>query len=172
MIKSPRLTIGNIDESQAQQIAETVNDGNDMTAYLKTLPEDAVQNALQDRDGLLNFVQSFASSRNSSDMKRFGAWNQANELIAYVGIKSWSSKTPELQITVAQNYQRQGYGTEFLQTLLPWLFQNSDIRFFIYRLRKDNIPSEKIVHHLGGILQEPQSAFERLTLKTYRIYPE
>lgn len=119
MIKSPRLTIRSIDESQAQKIMETVNDGNDMTAYLKTLPEDAVQSAFQDMDGLFNFVQSLVSLRNSPDIKRFGAQNPDNELVAYVGITGWSSKTPELQITVAQNYQRLGYGTEFLQFLLP-----------------------------------------------------
>ena len=171
MIKSPRLTIRSIDESQAQKIMETVNDGNDMTAYLKALPEDAVQSAFQDMDGLFNFVQSLVSLRNSPDIKRFGAWNQDNELVAHVGITGWSSKTPELQITVAQNYQRLCYGTEFLQSLLPRLFQSFDIRFFVYRLRKDNIPSEKIAHRLDGILQEPHSALERLALKTYHIYP-
>ncbi len=171
MLKSNRLVIREIDEFLALQISETVNDGDDITAYLETLPEKAVQDSLQDMQSVLDFAQSLSALRNSSDIKRYGAWNQVGELIAYVGLIYWSTGTPELQITVAKANQQLGYGKEFLQALLPWLFQHFDVKYFIYRVRNNNIPSEKIVQSLGGIRQEPQSALEKLILKTYRIYP-
>ena len=83
---------------------------------------------------------------------------------------SWSTGTPELQITVAESQRRCGYATEFLQCLLPWIFQNSDTEYIVYRLRKGNDPSEKIVQRLGGVLQEPKSKLEALTIATYHVY--
>lgn len=85
---------------------------------------------------------------------------------------SWSTGTPELQITVTKSQRRRGYATECLQSLIPWLFQNEDFAYIVYRLRKDNVASEKIVRQLGGVQQEPKSKLEAMTITTYFIYPE
>jgi len=170
VLKSNRLVIQEIDEALALQVSETVDDRDDITEYLAALPEKAVQDSLLDMQSVLDFVQSLSSIRNSNDIKRYGAWNQAGELIAYVGLICWNTGTPELQITVAKAYQQLGYGKEFLHALLPWLFQRFDVKYFVYRVRNNNIPSEKIVQSLGGIRQEPKSALENLILQTYRIY--
>lgn len=172
MFETNRLVIEEINDTLARQIIGDGDDGNDITSYLEALPENAVQDAIHDTDGVLSFVQSLAALRDSSDIRHYGAWNRVKEPVAHIGITSWSSKTPELQITVVKEHRHLGYGHEFLQALIPWLFQNFDIQFFVYRLRKDNIPSEKIVQSLGGVLQEPRSALEQLTLKTYYIYPD
>lgn len=172
MPKTDRLIICEIGQADAQQFLASVNDGNEMTDYLNALPEDAVQSALQDTNAVLDFVRMLASLRNESDMKRYGAWNRAGELVACVGLTSWSSGTPELQITVAEAQRRCGYATEFLQCLLPWLFQNSDAEYIVYRLRKGNDPSGKIVQRLGGVRQEPKSKLEALTIVTYHVYPK
>lgn len=171
MLRSDRLVIREIDEPLALQISETVSDEDDVATYLSSLPEKAVQDSFQDIQSVLNFVQSLSAARDSTDVRRYGAWTRDEVLIAYVALANWDTNTPEVQITVAAPYQHLGYGKEFLQTLFPWLFQNFNVRHFIYRVRTNNTPSEKIVLALGGIKQEPQSALEELILKTYHIYP-
>lgn len=171
MPKTDRLIIREIGQADAQQFLASVNDGNEMTDYLNALPEDAVQSALQDTNAVLDFVRMLASLRNKEDMKQYGAWNRKGELVACAGLTSWSTGTPELQITVADAHRRCGYATEFLQCLLSWLFQNNNLQYVVYRLRKGNEPSEKIVRRLGGVWQEPKSKLEALTIATYFIYP-
>ena len=169
MIESPRLSIRKIDEAQVQQIAETIDDDTATTSYLQSLPEDVLQDIFQDSQAILDFIQSLTSLRNSSDTRQYGAWTHEGELVAYAGLTSWSSETPELQLIVAKEYQNCGYGTEFMQYLIPWLFQHKHIKFFVYRLRKDNTFSERIVQKLDGILQKPHSRLEEMTIKTYHI---
>lgn len=169
MIKSPRLNIRKIDEKQAQLITKTAIDENVTVSYLQSLPEDVIQDIFQDTQAALNFIQSLTSLRDSKDMRHYGAWTQEGELVAYAGLTSWSSETPELQLIVAKDHQNCGYGTEFMQYLIPWLFQHKHIKFFVYRLRKDNTFSEKIVQKLDGILQKPHSRLEEMTIKTYHI---
>ena len=171
MPETDRLIIREIDQADAQQFLATTSDGEEMTSYLNLLPEDVVQNALQDMNAVLDFVHILTATRNENDMKRYGAWNRAGELVACVGLTSWSTRTPELQITVADSQRCCGYATECLQCLLPWLLQNGDVDYIVYRLRKDNRPSEKIVRRLGGVLQEPKSKLEAMTITTYFIYP-
>lgn len=171
MLRSGRLVIREIDEPLALQISETVSDEDDVATYLSSLPEQIVQDSLQDMQSVLNLVQSLSAARDSTDVRRYGAWTRDEVLIAYVALTNWSTGTPEVQITVAAPYQHLGYGREFLQALLPWLFQRFNVRHFVYRIRINNTPSEKIVLALGGIKQEPQSALEKLILKTYHIYP-
>ena len=170
MLETDRLIIHEISQADIQQFLALDSDGDEMTSYLNALPEDVVQDALQNTNAVLDFVRMLASLRDESDMKRYGAWNRAGDLIACVGLTSWSTGTPELQITVAESQRRCGYATEFLQCLLPWIFQNSDTEYIVYRLRKGNDPSEKIVQRLGGVLQEPKSKLEALTIATYHVY--
>lgn len=143
-----------------------------MSTYLNALPEDSVKDAMQDVSAVLEFVYTLTVTRNESDMKQHGVWNQAGEIVAHVGLTSWSTWTPELQITVTESQRCHGYATECLQSLIPWLFQNDNVKYIVYRLCKDNVPSEKIVRQLGGVQQEPKSKLEAMTITTYFIYPE
>ena len=172
MPESNRLIICEIGQADAQQFLDTVGDTEDMSTYLNALPEDAVQDAMQDLNAVLDFVHTLAATRNVSDMKQYGVWNQDGEMVAHVGLTSWSTGTPELQITVAESQRRRGYATECLQYLIPWLFQNGDLAYIVYRLRKDNVVSEKIVRQLGGVQQDPKSKLEAMTIATYFIYPK
>lgn len=126
---------------------------------------------MQNTNAVLDFVCMLATLRDKESMKQYGAWNRNGKLVACAGLTSWSTGTPELQITVADDHRRCGYATEFLQCLLPWLFQNNNLQYVVYRLRKDNEPSEKIVRRLGGVWQKPKSKLEVLTIAIYFIYP-
>lgn len=171
VLQTDRLVICEIDRADAQRFLTSADDGDEMTGYLNALPEDVVQDALQNTSDVLDFACMLAALRDKEDMKQYGAWNRKSELVACAGLTSWDTGTPELQITVADGHRRCGYATEFLQFLLPWLFQNNNLQYVVYRLRKDNEPSEKIVRRLGGVWQEPKSKLEALTIATYFIYP-
>ncbi len=172
MLETDRLIICEIDKAGAQQFLDLAGDEEDMPTYLNALPKDSVKDAMQDMSAVLAFVHTLAATRNESDMKQYGVWNQAGEMVAHVGLTSWSTGIPELQITVAESQRRLGYATECLRSLIPWLFQNYNVKYIVYRLRKDNVPSEKIVRQLGGVHQEPKSKLEAMTITTYFIYPE
>ena len=58
-----------------------------------------------------------------------------------------------------------------LSNFLPWLFEHESIDYFVFRLRINNVASEKIAIRLGGEFQNPCSRIEELTVKTYYIYP-
>jgi len=171
MLETDRLVIHAIGQADAQQFLDSVNDEDEMTPYLNALPEDAVQDAMQDLNVVLDFIRSLSPTQDEGDIKRYGAWTRDGELVACMNLKSWETGTPELQITVSESHRRQGYATEFLQCLLPWVFQNSDVKYIVYRLRRNNEASRKIVEQMGGVYQEPRNKLEALTIATYHIYP-
>ena len=169
LLETDRLQIREVDASIERQVSESVHDGDDMTDFLKAIPTEQMQDAIADSDDVLAFVKSLIASRMASDIIRYGAWDRVGELVAYIGVFDFSSGAPELQISVIQEHPGKGYATEFLMALVPYLFQQFDIDRVVYRLRANNVASEKIVLKLGGILQKPCSKVEELTVKTYHI---
>ena len=90
--------------------------------------------------------------------------------IAYVGVSGMNVPTPEIQITVADGHRGLGYGKEMLQSVLTWLFENTEKDIFLYRIIADNNVSEKLVRSIGGVFREPKYDIERATVKTYEIH--
>ena len=170
LFETERLVIREADEATEQQLADVKNEELSAETLFNGLPEEAVSEAIKDTASVIAFVQSIVASRDSKDKKRFGAWDREGNLVAYAGASSWSTGAPELQITVAPEYQRQGYATEFLSALIPWALQNYELDHFIYRHLADNLKSGRLVTKLGGVLQEPTSKIEELTTRTYFIY--
>jgi len=90
-------------------------------------------------------------------------------LVAYVGLSNVTTEVSELQIMVMREHQGNGYATELLTALIPYLFKKYSFDRIVYRLRANNVPSEKLVKKLGGVIQKPNSVIEELTVKTYHI---
>ena len=101
MLQTDRIMIREMDQTDAQQFLNSVDDEDEMTGYLNALPEDVVQDALRNTNAVLDFVRTLSALRNKEDMKQYGAWNRKGELVACAGLTIWSTGTPELQITVA-----------------------------------------------------------------------
>ena len=120
-------------------------------------------------DKIIGFVKEFSSSRNSEGMLHFVGRVDEKE-IAYVGVSGMNVPTPEIQITVADGYRGLGYGKEMLQSVLTWLFENTEKDIFLYRIIADNNVSEKLVRSIGGVFREPKYDIERATVKTYEIH--
>ena len=170
LFKTDRLTIREADDGTEKRAAAVNNEDLSAETLFSTIQDEAVAEAIKDTEAVLAFVRSLVASRDSTDKKRFSAWDRTGDLVAYAGATSWSTGAPELQITVMPEFQGQGYATEFLSALIPWAFQNYDLDHFIYRHLVDNVRSGRLVAKLGGVLQEPNSPIEGLTSKTYFIY--
>ena len=140
-----------------------------MTAFMQSIPENVLQEAIADSDQVLAFVKAIATAHTTKDIVRFGAWTYEDDLIAYVGLSNVSTEVSELQIIVMREHQGEGYATELLTALIPYLFKKYSFDRIVYRLRANNIPSEKLINKLGGVIQKPNSMIEELTVKTYNI---
>ena len=170
LFETERLIVKETDEKAEQQLADTKKEALSAESLFIGLPEKAMSEAIEDTAAVITFVQNLAASRNIKDKKHFGAWDRSGNLVAYAGASSWSTGVPELQITVAPEYQRQGYATEFLSALIRWAFQNYELDYFIYRHLANNLISGRLAMKLGGVLQLPSNKIEELTIKTYFIY--
>ena len=91
-------------------------------------------------------------------------------LLSYVGVSGMNVPTPEIQITVADGHRGLGYGKEMLQSVLTWLFENTEKDIFLYHIIADNNVSEKLVRSIGGVFREPKYDIERATVKTDEIH--
>ena len=169
LLETERLRIKEVDEEIAKRVSENINDGEDMTSFMKSIPESVLKEAIADSNQVLAFVKAIASAHMTKDVIRFGAWTHADELIAYVGLSNVSTEVSELQIMVMREHQGEGYATELLTALIPYLFKKYGFDRIVYRLRTNNIPSEKLINKLGGVIQKPNSRIEELTVKTYHI---
>ena len=89
-------------------------------------------------------------------------------MIGYISLTNYTSQLPDLQIELAPAYQGQGYGYEFLSSLIDHLFATGYTRFR-YAVMPNNKASIALVEKAGGRLQEPVSEAERLLLRTYHI---
>ena len=58
---------------------------------------------------------------------------------------------------VMREHQGDGYATELLTALIPYLFKKYSFDRIVYRLQANNVPSEKLVKKLGGVIQKPNS---------------
>ena len=171
ILETDRLHIREIDKSLAQRIMDSVFDDEEFDAYHDALPAAVIQDAMEDVDSVMAFITSLTSVLESNDRKQFGAWNQADELVACACVVDWSTATPILEVSVLKEYQRQGIASEFLAALTSWMSGNRNIDHFVYRLRIENLPSEKTILRLGGQLQKPKSKIEELNVKTYWLFP-
>ena len=73
MLQTDRIMIREMSQTDAQQFLNSVDDGDEMTGYLNALPEDVVQDALQNTNAVLDFVRTLSSLRDKGDMKQYGA---------------------------------------------------------------------------------------------------
>ena len=117
------------------------------------------------------FVSEMASTRSTKGMLHF-VGRADDKDIAYIGVTGMDKRTPEVQITVAEHYRRQGYGREMLAATIQWLFENTGKEVFLYRTIVGNTGSEELVHSIGGVLRPAGNKLEMVMVKTYEIQPD
>ena len=125
----------------------------------------------QDQESVSALLTRFSNSIGDGNSEIFGAWKE-DTLIGFIALVNGESGTPELQIEIAPSFQNNGYGFEFLNALLIYLFENKEYKYIRYTVMPNNNPSISLVDHIGAILQSPKSEAERLLIRTYHITKE
>ena len=144
-LKTNRLTISEVTYEESTKISAKIG-GDSINEFLATLTENDVAIIFRDQEAV-------------SDL-------------GFIAIVNSESGTPELQIEIAPEFQNKGYGFEFLDALLKYLFEKNDFEYIRYTVLPNNKPSISLVNHIGASLQEPKSEAERLLICTYHITKE
>ena len=172
LLHTKRLVVYRSERSVATDLENKVLP---MTAIPRALTDDALKRLLDESSPEEVVAQMKATfdlieqSLLCEDREYYAAYLPDGALVGVAGFSDTHGETPEAHITVDIPYQRQGYGKELLSELLPLYLEKPSCKHILYRLRTNNVPSEKLVLSLGGELQPPASIVEALIIKTYHI---
>ncbi len=169
-LKTNRLTISEVTYEESTKISAEIG-GDSVNEFLATLTENDVAIIFRDQDAVSDLLTRFSNSIGDGNSEIYGAWKDG-ELIGFIAIVNGESGTPELQIEIAPEFQNKGYGFEFLDALLNYLFEKNDFEYIRYTVLPNNKPSISLVNHIGASLQKPKSEAERLLICTYHITKE
>ena len=172
MIKTERLEIREIDNETAYLIEHNSENNEDKTYDFSSFMHEIVQDNGFGVDEILEIIQVLAKviKRDSNNSMIFGAYDSENNLIACARFYNSQSNTPEISITVDKPYRQNGYATEFLTSLLQYMFKIRNDEYYIYRIIKCNKASEKLINKLGGVLQKPETKAEGLIFGDYYLF--
>lgn len=165
-----RLVIRRATYEESKQISAQIS-GNSVDDYLASLSKEDIAVIFQDQDAVSALLTRFSNSIGDGNSEIYGAWKE-DTLIGFISIVNAESGTPELQIEIAPSFQNKGYGFEFLNALLLYLFEYKEFKYIRYTVMPNNKPSISLVNHIGALLQAPKSEAERLLICTYHITKE
>ena len=161
-----RLRIQKATAEATKKIAQ-MNDADCSSSYLNSLSAADREVIFKDTEAVQELLARLAAVVGNGDTISYGAW-LGSEMIGYISLTNYTSQLPDLQIELAPAYQGQGYGYEFLSSLIDHLFATG-YTCFRYAVMPKNKASIALVEKAGGRLQEPVSEAERLLLRTYHI---
>ena len=168
-IQTTRLVVRQCEVGMAQKLDEKLHGDESMLAFLEALPSEPLERLFEDKASVLAFLHDLVASKDMGDSVHYAAYTKNGTVVAVASITSYHSSKPELQLNVDEPFQRQGYGEEFISTLLPEVLPALNGNPLICRVRRDNSASERIIIKLGGKLQPSKYEIEELTVKTYTI---
>lgn len=163
---TPRLQIRKATRDEIRQIA-ALNNADRSSSYLDNLSSEDRDAIFRNAEAVQSLIAQLATVLGDGDTLSYGAWS-GSEMIGYITLNNCTAEMPDLQIELAPGYQGQGYGYEFLSSLIDYLF-GAGYSCFRYAVMPNNIASIALVEKVGGILQNPNSEAERLLFKTYHI---
>lgn len=89
-------------------------------------------------------------------------------MIGLFSAHNFTTPVPRLALWVCEGFQRQGYASEALTSIMHWVREYFEPDYFIYPVAEENSPSRKLVEGLGGkpvgVEQDP-----KFTLIIYHI---
>ena len=165
-IKTERLVIRNLRESDYPQFETTLND---------------VQKTCMGSGKA--FMDWLILQYNGMDIKNsilsFGMFlNENGKLIGTVGAgKHDDLNEPEIFYSCLDEYRGNGYVTEAAKALTDWVFENYDIPYLIGTVSVDNEKSQHVLERCGYRFIDERSLLvhvtnERYVFRYYRYYPK
>ncbi len=169
-IQTARLCIRPTDQAAMESIS-SLNTADIMSEYLESLSPADLSVILMNKEKLTQLFDRITDVIQSEDREIYGAW-LGERLIGYISLINASSRCPEMQIEIAPDFQRHGYGYEFMQALLKQLFIEKDYEYIHYTATPSNTASIALAEKIAAALQKPECKAEELLMKTYFIRSE
>lgn len=166
-IKTERLIIRNTDRETANRIS-TLNNGNETDKTLASLSSEDISIIFEKPDEVEKIIARLSCSLGNGESDIYGAWLDTR-FVGFIALVNCKSELPEVQIEIAPEYQNQGYGYEFLFSLLKELFREGKYTQLRYTVLPTNEASINLITKIGAFLQEPESIAEEKLFKTYHI---
>jgi RimJ/RimL family protein N-acetyltransferase len=166
VIETDRLRLVATSEEYAESILREFT--SEITWYMGPKPPERIEETL-------TFIS--AARRKMEAGAEFQATvllNQTGEFLGQCGLHHLERDTPELGIWIKKPAHGHAYGREAVTALAHWAFENLRVRYLIYPVDRENIPSRKIPESLGGRIEAEyrfmnQSGRE-LDLLVYHVY--
>ena len=90
------------------------------------------------------------------------AEKNTSEILGYLDLTYNDCQRPEVDIAIAGEFRRKGYGYEAARTLIDHVFREEDIQAIIWTVFPTNLPSRRIAEKLGGILIEEKNVIKEI----------
>lgn len=166
-LQTARLTIREVGQEIAQEYADFDN-GNVVQENLAALSAETLMEIMGQKEYLQNLLAKMEEIAHSEDKQYFGAFLNDN-LIGCITLINLQSDYPELQIVLAEAYRGQGYGYEFLQSVLQELFEKQPNMTIQYTVAPTNERSLALVRKIGGRLQPSMNPVESFFIQRYHF---
>lgn len=81
-----------------------------------------------------------------------------NDMIGHIGfhgypgadyLQAYAPNAAEMGYSILPDYRRQGYAREAAAALIQWAATTQDVQQFVFSIRPDNLPSQRIAAHFG-----------------------
>jgi RimJ/RimL family protein N-acetyltransferase len=167
VIETERLRLVATSEAYAESIFREFT--SEITWYMGPRPPDRVEETLA-------FVREARQQMEAGmEFQATILLKATGEFLGQAGLHHLERDAPELGIWIKKSAHGSAYGREAVTGLARWAFANLDVRYLIYPVDRENIPSRKIPESLGGRV-EAQYRFTNqsgrdLDLLVYHIYP-
>ena len=166
-IKTERLLIASIRSEDTEEISKQ-NTADGLNTYLLSLTKEEIEKALSNVDEVQSVLDRMNDIKRAPIYETYGAWYEG-KLIGFASFLVCQYGTMEIQIEVLPEYQHKGFGFELLSNVLRTLFAHNHSICFRYTVIPNNKASIAVAEKLGAQLQAPQSAAEKMLLRTYLI---
>lgn len=107
-------------------------------------------------------------NKNIKNSKPYGIYEN-DVYVGFVCFDYSSTKTPELGISIEEEYRKRGIGYNVSKFLIEKEFENPEVEYILYRVRVDNEASIKLVKKLGGREVFSGDIIDKI-IKKYKIY--
>lgn len=143
VLETKRLIFRNVEKTDLQDIFDYASDP-DLTAYLTW----EAHQTLADTEGFIEFI--LENNKRHTGGTWVIAWKETNRVIGTIDL-AWNQKhyAAELAYALSREFWRKGIGTEAVQEMVRFGFEELNLERIYARCHPDNIASYKLMEKSG-----------------------